>query len=238
MRNTIILLVLAAFVGFAGSSYAQTARPQPTDDTQFWSDVQIVTKLVKDEKKRDVVSLVLGGVFRLGRDISHPVDERATVGIDFNLRKLAKNFNLKLTPGYLYQATQPFEGRKTYEHRLIFSATPEYTLNKFKFKDRNQFERRLRNSQADSTRYRNRFEIEYAVKRGENELFRGYTADEVFYDWSENNWVRNRFSVGGRKDLDKAKHFMWEIYYLRQNDAHAHPGDLHVIGTLLKITVN
>ena len=237
MRNTIILLVLAAVVGFASSSYAQTVHP-PTDDTQFWSDVQIVTKLVKDEKKRDVVSLVLGGVFRLGRDISRPVDERAAVGIDFNLRKLAKNFNLKLTPGYLYQAAQPFEGRKTYEHRLIFSATPEYTYNKFKFKDRNQFERRLRNSQPDSTRYRNRFEIEYAFKREENELFRGYMADEFFYDWSVTDWVRNRFSVGVRKDLDKAKHFMVDFYYLRQNDARAHPGDLHVIGSLLKITVN
>jgi hypothetical protein len=237
MRNTIILLVLAALVGFASSSNAQTVRP-PTDDTQFWSDVQIVTKLVKDEKKREVVSLVFGGVFRLGRDISHPVDERASVGIDFNLRKLAKDFNLKLTPGYLYQATQPFEGRKTYEHRLIFSATPEYTYNKFKFKDRNQFERRLRNSQPDSTRYRNRFEIEYAFKQGESELFRGYTADEFFYDWSVTDWVRNRYSVGVRKDLDKAKHFMVEFYYLRQNDARARPGDLHVIGSLLKITVN
>lgn len=244
MRNTIILLVLAAFVGFASSSYAQTIN-LPTDDTQFWSDVQVGIKLVKDEKKRELITLLFGGTFRLGRDISHPVDERASVGIDFNLRKLAKNFNLKLTPGYLYQAAQPFEGRKTYEHRLIFSATPEYTWNKFKFKDRNQFERRrnqferrLRNLQPDSTRYRNRFEIEYAVKREESELFRGYTADEFFYDWRVTDWVRNRFTVGARKDLDKAKHFMVDFYYLRQNDARARPGDLHVIGALLKIMVN
>jgi hypothetical protein len=236
MRNTIVLLVLAAFVGFASSSFAQTA--QPTDDTQFWNDTQVAVKLAKDKKKRELVSLVFGGTLRVGRNITHLVDERAAVNIEFNLRNLLNNFNLKLTPGYLYQAAQPFEGRKTYEHRLVFSATPEYTLKQFKFKDRNQFERRLRNSQTDSTRYRNRFEIEYAVKQGESELLRGFASDEVFYDWSVTDWVRNRFTVGARKDLDKAKHYMLEVYYLRQNDARARPGDLHVIGTLLKITVN
>jgi hypothetical protein len=237
MRNLIVLLVLAAFVCFASSCFAQTSL-QPTDDTQFWSDIQVTVKVAKDKKEREFVSLLFGGTLRVGRNITHPVDERGAVGIDFNLRNLSKNFNLKLTPGYLYQAAQPFKGRKTYEHRLVFGATPEYTLNQFKFKDRNQFERRLRNSGIDSTRYRNRFEIEYSVKREKSELLRAFTADEVFYDWSVTDWVRNRFTIGCRKDLDKDKHFMVEVYYLRQNDARARPGDLHVIGTLLKITLN
>src|SRR5688572_6268256 len=82
MRNTIVLVVLAAFVGFASSSFAQTA--QPTDDTQFWNDTQVAIKLAKDKKKRELVSLVFGGTLRVGRNITHLVDERAAVNIEFN----------------------------------------------------------------------------------------------------------------------------------------------------------
>src|SRR5688572_16885457 len=87
MNNTIVLLVLAAFVGFASSTFAQTAAPQPTDDTQFWSDTQVTIKLVKDKKKREVVSLLFGGTLRVGRNITHLVDERGAVGFEFNLRQ-------------------------------------------------------------------------------------------------------------------------------------------------------
>ena len=55
-----------------------------------------------------------------------------------------------------------------------------------------------------------------------------YVADEVFYDWSFNAWVRNRFTIGVNKVLNK--HLTLDLYYLRQNDGHTVPGDIHVIG--------
>jgi hypothetical protein len=66
--------------------------------------------------------------------------------------------------------------------------------------------------------------------------FNVFAADEVFYDWSVDDWVRNRFSAGGFKKF--GKRYTAEVYYLRQNDGRARPGDLHVIGTILKIQLD
>jgi hypothetical protein len=60
-----------------------------------------------------------------------------------------------------------------------------------------------------------------------------YVADEVFYDWSIDRWVRNRFTFGGTKVLNK--HLTQDVYYLRQNDGVSIPGDLNVIGTTLRV---
>jgi hypothetical protein len=60
-----------------------------------------------------------------------------------------------------------------------------------------------------------------------------FVGDEVFYDWSIDRWVRNRFSVGGSKVFNKR--FTQDVYYLRQNDGVSIPGDLNVIGTILRI---
>jgi hypothetical protein len=59
-----------------------------------------------------------------------------------------------------------------------------------------------------------------------------FIADEVFYDWSFDAWVRNRFQVGVSRVFNK--HFTGDLWYLRQNDGHSIPGDLHVIGTSLR----
>jgi hypothetical protein len=60
-----------------------------------------------------------------------------------------------------------------------------------------------------------------------------FIGDEVFYDWSIDRWVRNRFATGGTKVFNK--HFTQDIYYLRQNDGVSIPGDLNVIGTILRV---
>ena len=44
---------------------------------------------------------------------------------------------------------------------------------------------------------------------------------------------RNRFSVGVIKEFNKQ--LAGELFYLRQNDGRARPGNLHVIGTTLRI---
>ncbi|MEJ7712427.1 MAG: hypothetical protein WKF84_21880 [Pyrinomonadaceae bacterium] len=56
-----------------------------------------------------------------------------------------------------------------------------------------------------------------------------FVADEVFYDWSVDDWVRNRFTIGVSKVFNKT--FTGDLYYMRQNDGRSRPGDLHVIGT-------
>lgn len=216
--------------------------PAPHNDSQSWTDIQFTVPLAKDTddkgKAFDRVALLLSGTFRLGRNMTRPVDERAAVAVEFKFFpsfKFAPGLSLRLTPGYLYQAAQPSEGRKTYESRLTLGATVEYPWHDFRFMDRNLVERRFRNSQPDSTRYRNRLQVGHPVTL-RNREFTLFIADEVFYDWSVNEWVRNRFTVGVSRKF--SERYTGEFYYLRQNDGRSRPGDLHVVGTLLRIRLD
>jgi hypothetical protein len=198
-----------------------SASAQSHTDNQLWSDVQIAVPVTST-----IDFNILSGV-RLGRDISHPVDERIGAGFSFKLGKY-----LTLSPNYLYIGTQPFEGRRGWESRLSLPITVRFALDKFRLSDRNLFERRFRNPGIASTRYRNRLQVEHSV--GPSKLGLSlFVADEVFYDWSVNRWVRNRFTAGASKVFNK--HFTQDLYYLRQNDGVSRPGDLNVIGTTLRI---
>ncbi|HET6974180.1 MAG TPA: DUF2490 domain-containing protein [Pyrinomonadaceae bacterium] len=198
---------------------AQAVVP-PQADNQLWTDVQFAVPVTKN------FDFNLLGTLRLGRDISRPVDERVGVGFTFRWGKY-----FSASPNYLHIGMQPFRGRKVWENRLTLPATLRFTAGKFRLSDRNQLERRLRNSGAKSWRYRNRFQVERQVGSIKHGLAL-YVADEVFYDWAVDRWVRNRFSVGGIKVFNK--HYTQEFYYLRQNDGVSLPGDLNVIGTTLR----
>jgi len=186
-------------------------------DTQNWNDIYLSVPLSKQ------VDYVLQGTVRNGRDLSRPVDERLGIGFAFKLGKY-----LTVTPSYLYIDTQPFEHRRVFENRLSVPATIRVPVSRFLFSDRNLFERRFRRPGIDSTRYRNRLQIEHPIGPAKQKLSL-FVSEEVFYDWSFNAWVRNRAAAGVSKIVNK--HLTLELYYLRQNDSHSVPGDLHVIGS-------
>lgn len=189
-------------------------------DNQQWTDVQLAIPVTTQ------IDFNLLGTLRLGRDISRPVDERVGAGFTFRANKY-----LTVSPNYLHIGMQPFAGRRVWENRLTFPVQFRFNVGNFRLSDRNQFERRLRNSGVHSTRYRNRFQVEHPI--GSDKLALSlFIADEVFYDWTVDRWVRNRFSVGGTKVFNK--HFTQDLYYLRQNDGVSVPGDLNVIGTTLR----
>lgn len=189
-------------------------------DNQQWTDVQLAVPVTSQ------FDFNLLGTLRLGRDISRPVDERVGAGFTFRLNKY-----VSVSPNYLHIGMQPFAGRRVWENRLTFPVQVRFNLGDFRLSDRNQIERRLRNNGVKTTRYRNRLQVEHPV--GPDGLALSlFVADEVFYDWSIDRWVRNRFSVGGIKVFNK--HFTQDFYYLRQNDGVSIPGDLNVIGTTLR----
>jgi len=213
----------AAFAGLLLFVLSAVASAQLVDhtDNQFWSDVQFAVPMTKD------IDFNALGTFRLGRDISRPVDERIGMGFTFRFGP-----HVSIAPNYLYIATQPVRNRKLWENRLSLPVTLRFNVEKFRLSDRNMFERRFRNAGIVSTRYRNRLQIEHPVGSKKLNLSL-YVADEVFYDWSLNRWVRNRFTVGGTKVFNK--HLTQDVYYLRQNDGVAIPGDLNVVGTSLRV---
>jgi hypothetical protein len=214
------LCLFALILCVSASGRAQDSSVDAEEDTQLWNDIQLAVGLSKE------VDFNLFGTFRFGRDISHLVDRRAGVGLTFRAGKY-----LSLAPSYLNIVTRPFEGRKGNENRLIFAATVRLPLGKFVLSDRNQFERRLR-FPLNSTRYRNRLQVEHPVKLGATELSL-FAADEVQYDWSLNGWTRNRFIAGVSRRF--SNHFTGDVYYMRQNDGRSRPGDLNVLGLTYRL---
>jgi hypothetical protein len=200
-----------------------TASAQPLvdhTDNQQWNEVQVFIPVTKQ------IDFTLGGTLRLGRDFGRPVDERVGAGFSFKLGKY-----VTVSPNYQHIGMQPFAGRRIWENRLSVPVQVRFDVGHFRLTDRNLFERRLRNSGLKTNRYRQRLQVEHQV--GPDGLALSvYVADEVFYDWAVDRWVRNRFYVGAIKVF--SKHFTQDFYYIRQNDGVSIPGDLNVIGTTLR----
>lgn len=215
--NSLRLLSVLCFLCF---SVANAAAQIDRTDNQFWSDFQVAAPVTKN------FDFNILGTLRVGRDFSHPVDERIGAGFTFRLGS-----HVTISPNYLHIGMQPVAGRRIWENRLTLPVTVRFNAGDFRISDRNQIERRMRNSGLKANRYRNRFQVEHPIGDKDWQLSL-FGADEVFYDWFVNRWVRNRFSVGGIKVFNK--HFTQELYYLRQNDGVSIPGDLNVIGMTLR----
>ncbi|HJU55071.1 MAG TPA: DUF2490 domain-containing protein [Pyrinomonadaceae bacterium] len=221
---TLVALLLASGLS---ETPAQARRPVPEQDTQLWNDIQVAVPVTKR------VDFGLLGTFRFGRDVTHLVDRRVGVAFSYRAGRLLKQPDdfLTLLAWYINVSTRPTEGRKAHENRLNLAATLRFPVGKVSLSDRNLFERRLR-FPLDSTRYRNRLQIDYPARLKDGQ-FGVFASDEVFYDWSVNRWVRNRFSAGVSRRFNK--HFTGDLYYMRQNDGLSRPGDLHVIGLSYRV---
>ena len=216
-----VLFITVFFILFAQTVSAQTSAPD--EDTQSWNEVQIAVPV---NKKLD---FNLSGQMRFGRNFRNYVDENlgAAIGLTYKPNK-----HLQFAPSYSYIVNRPLANQNAYESRLNLSAT--VISSKFfgiTVSDRNLFERRWRKP-ANLWRYRNRLHIERVFKP-KNFEFRLFASDEIFYDFRARRLTRNRFTIGVGKPI--SKHLSADIYYLRQNDGRSRPGDLHVIGTGLRI---
>jgi len=221
MTLKIFLPAFLSLVWLLGLSVASASAQLDQTDNQFWSDVQIAVPVTKD------FDFNVLGTLRIGRDFSHSIDERIGAGFTFRFGK-----HLTVAPNYVHIGMQPFPGRRIWENRLTLPVTFRFNAGEFRLSDRNLIERRLRNSGIKTTRYRNRFQVDHPIGAKDWQLSL-FVADEVFYDWSLERWVRNRFYVGCTKVFNN--HFTQDLYYLRQNDGVSLPGDLNVLGTSLRV---
>ena len=220
----VLLLLSCCFA----NTQAQTPLP-PREDKQFWSETQIIKPLTDDK------DLIIIGVVRFGREIQRPVDERIGGGVAFKLNKY-----LTLMPTYLYVDQQPFEGNRISEHRLILNLTGKIGLGKLTFTNRNLIERRVRHNSRDFTMYRNRLQIDHPARLGRFH-FKPFLADEIFYSTQPGTkgrlgWFRNRISAGIIKQINRSLNA--EFFYLYQHDGTSRPGNIHAVGTLIRIYLN
>lgn len=212
------LLLMAILPCAFGRAGGQT--PVPKTDTQSWNDVQLTIALSKR------VDFLVQGTQRIGGNLSQSVDERWGFGFNYKLSKY-----VTLNELYFHREARPPNGKPEVEERLTLGVTLRKPIGKFTLIDRNWFERRWREPQVDAWRYRNRLQIEHPFKI-QKAKFTWFVSDEVFYDWSLQDWVRNRFAVGASHVFNK--HFTIDLHYTRQNDGRTRPGDINVIGTVLR----
>jgi len=203
----------------------------PARDAQFWNDVQLSIPLKKSaDGKKEKISLLFAGTLRIGRNVTHPVDERVAVGLEF---KVAPRWTI--TPSFLYRAAQPYEGRKEYEHRLRFDATYEQKLGRFTFKDRNRLEYRIRAATPDSVRYRNRIQIGTPLKMKGKEILAPFIANELYYDFRQRKRSRNDAIIGVARKLGPDASV--EIFYLYKVDNGTVLNHFNVVGTSFKLKI-
>lgn len=221
MKKKIVASLLLALVGTSMSHVARGQSRVPESDTQSWNDVQLTVPMTK---KAD---FLLQTTWRFGDNFfGAVVDERWGAGFNYKLSRY-----VTLNELFLHRGARPPHGKSETEERLSFGATFQGPMGKFTLSDRNWFERRWREPQVDAWRYRNRVRLEHPFKV-EKTKFVWFISDEVFYDWSAHDWVRNRAAIGAGHTFNK--HVTGELYYLRQNDGRSRPGDINVIGTTLR----
>jgi len=206
----------------AQSAPAQSSNDPDHGDTQLWTEVRFSMPV-----KNSVDFLVIGGL-RAGRNLTDLVNERVGAGVVWRLGK-----HVELSTIYGRIVWQPVPRQTLHENRFTLDAEFEWPLGRFALAQRNRIDRRLVDGET-TTRYRNRVRLTYPL-RSFNGGMNIFLSEEVFYDWRLNSWFRNRMAVGVDKPL--SKRLLLEIYYLRQNDGMSLPGDIHVIGATLHVSL-
>ncbi len=208
IRKYLILFLLLGLCSVPMA--AQTV--DDNSDIVGWSDVTFIVPLRKKEengKKVDQWILNLGGVFRYGRNLKRPIDERATVGLNYRI-----NQYFTAGSGYLYRRYRPTEARVQYEHRAVFFLIAEKKWNRVAVRNRAQFVYSIRHSRPDALTYRNRVQANFPIRKREKEVVTPFIADEPFFDLKNKRWFRNDFYAGVSKQFTPK--FGADFFYIRQ----------------------
>ncbi|UCC21997.1 MAG: DUF2490 domain-containing protein [Planctomycetota bacterium] len=117
------------------------------------------------------------------------------------------------------------------ENRPHLNVTLKGKLGDIAVSTRSRFEYRDREEKEDIWRYRNKVTFKLPCELTELKL-KPYLADEVFINFNEEGYVRNRFYLGVPFNI--TKNVKADIYYVWQS-SRASPGrdDIHALGTKL-----
>jgi uncharacterized protein DUF2490 len=262
IRSLAVLIVIVLISIHCRDASAQTATPTPPPpvprrDTQQWNDVQLIVPMTSKVDFILLGTLRLGRNLsrpvdeRIGISFSvNPtksvtlapsylhIERQPSTGRGFFEDRAAftatfkANKYVSLAPSFLYIKRSFSVGQSDLERRPSVAVTFTLPQPRFTLSDRNLVDRRLRQPQGNSTRYRNLLQLQYPfVVRGRHLTL--LVSDEVSYESALKAWVRNRFLAGIRKQVNN--YCSADFYYIRQNDgrARALPGDFHVIGLSL-----
>ena len=159
-------------------------------DWQLWSRVTLQGTLSERCK------ISLDEEFRGGDDMSDLYFHRTDLGVTY------KFMNWCYVGLNYWHSYKEKNGQWYQEKRPHINLTFKLKLQNFKFENRNRFENRNCQGEDAYWRYRNRLTISPPVKFTSHDI-RPYLADEIFYDFEENEFHRNRIYAGLKMKLQK-----------------------------------
>ncbi len=211
-----VFLMMALVLMIAVSSYAYD-----DGDFQVWNTDVEEFKINKNSK------VTFEEEFRWGDNANEFYYHHYDIGFFYNLKKY-----LNIGGGYrhIYELKK---GKFRLENEPYITATLLWDLLGLKFEDKNRMEYRHFDYQADSWRYRNKFSVKLPWKFTKLEI-QPYLADEIFLDFQNKAFSRNRFSSGLTASL--TKNLKAEIYYLLQSSISVNNWvEANVLGTKIKL---
>lgn len=200
---------------------ANLAYAYDNGDFQIWHTQNQESKINKESK------ITLEEEFRWQDNANDFYYHHYDAGFVYNLNK---HFDLGINYRQVYEKKK---GKFKEENRPHLNATLKYDLYGFKLDDRNRLEYRHFNYQVDTWRYRNKFTIKLPWKFTRLEI-QPYLADEIFLDFQNKAFSRNRFYSGLGMSFNK--NLKVEIYYLLQNSRSVNKWtNAKVLGAKLKL---
>ncbi len=212
---TRVILILTLIFSCSFTLAAQTLQEDNTDD-QVWPDVTVGLRLNQN------TTLNLFGTARPSLHLHQFIGEQLGIGLNSRVHK-----NLGFAAWYRAVWSQPDKTRHTFEHRIFIDISPRIPLNHvLTLVDRNRTERRNIDGKV-SWRYRNRPQLEWALKAHDHPIT-AYVAAEFYIDTRFKEWNRKQFFSGVRVPVNQ--HVTFDCFYMHNWDSRARPGYWNVIG--------
>ncbi|MDP8254089.1 MAG: DUF2490 domain-containing protein [Candidatus Kaelpia aquatica] len=192
------------------------------NDFQYWNTESISWKISDDWKAQ------LETEFRYGDNASDFYYQHSDIGLTYSGAAKWLDF------GFNYR--QIFEEKNSiwqYENVPHFNATLKWELLDYLFSNRMRFEYKNKEGSDNYWRYRNKITVKIPIKLTNLEI-QPYIADEIFYDFDEEIFNKNRLYAGFNFRL--FKHLKVETFYLWQNSKNSSGwSDICALGAKLKL---
>jgi hypothetical protein len=212
-------ILLFTLILWSGCSVVWAQAKAGDEDLQQWSEVQLVVPITK---KADFLTQV---TMWSGKNISRLHEGRFGIGVAFKADK-----HWAFAGYYQFINARNGAGKFRHEDRFDGRVIYKFPVKNFGLSHRSMLEYRMR-STGSFWNYRPSLTIDKELKFIPHGKL--YATEEIFYDSNSGRFSRSRFSVGLIEKF--SDRFSLDIYYLRQNDGFAAPGDLNVIGTTCRI---
>ena len=191
-------------------------------DFQYWNSESASWSLNDDWK------IVLEEEFRFGDDGQDFSYQHSDLGFEYS--GIADWLSLGLNYRHVFEKNS---GKWLEENRPHLNAAVKWELFDCSFSNRGRFEYRNRESGQEAWRYRNKFSLKFPCKFTKFEI-QPYIADEVFVDFDQGEFNRNRVYTGFALKL--SNYIKAELFYLLQRSKSGGIWiDYNILGTKLKM---